>query len=253
MRRRDFVTAFCSAVALQPVLAMAQQTDRMRRVGVLMGFDESDPEAQAEVSVFVRGLSELGWTDGRNVHLDVRWSAGNADRMRALAKEIVSLQPDVILAGTTPVAAALRRETQIIPIVFVLVADPIGDGFVQSLNRPGGNLTGFIYTEAAMAGKWVGLLTEIAPSVKRVAMIVNPDNAPNRGLYFQTPFETAARSLKLDATTVPVRSEAEIEMVIASLGRLPGGGLVPSPNSIHVRSSRQDHITCSAIPHTSSL
>jgi putative tryptophan/tyrosine transport system substrate-binding protein len=230
MRRREFIAGLGSAAAW-PVVARAQQDERLRRIAVLMGFDENDPEAKAEVFVFMKGLSELGWTDGHNVHVDVRWTAGNADRTRALAMEMVGRQPDVILASTTPVAAALQRETRMIPIVFNLVADPIGDGFVASLPRPGGNLTGFIYTEAAMAGKWVELLTNIAPTVRRVAMIVNPDNAPSRGLYFQTPFETAARSLKLEATTVPVRSEAEIEAAITALGHAPGGGLVPSPDS----------------------
>jgi putative tryptophan/tyrosine transport system substrate-binding protein len=231
MRRREFIAGLGGAAVAWPVVVRAQQPDRLRRIGVLMGFDENDPESKAEFSVFTQGLAELGWTDGRNVHMDVRWAAGNVDRMRTFAKELVRLQPDVILANTTPATAALQRETRTIPIVFVGVGDPIGDGFVAGLSRPGGNITGFIYTEAAMAGKWVELLTEIAPSVKRVAMIVNPDNASGRGSYFQTPFETAARSLKVEATTVPVRSEVEIETVITALGRAPGGGLVPSPDS----------------------
>jgi len=230
MRRREFIVGLVGAAGW-PLAARAQQPDRMRRIGVLMGFDENDPESKAEFSVFVKGLAELGWAAGSNLRMDVRWAAGNVDQMRAFAKEMVGLQPDVILANTTPMTAALQRETRTIPIVFVGVGDPIGDGFVASLSRPGGNITGFIYTEAAMAGKWVELLTEIAPGVKRVAMIVNPDNASGRGLYFQTPFETAARSLKLEATTVPVRSEVEIETVITALGRAPGGGLVPSPDS----------------------
>jgi putative ABC transport system substrate-binding protein len=151
--------------------------------------------------------------------------------VRALAKEIVSLHPDVMVGSNTPTTHALQRETRTIPIVFVLVADPEGEGFVESLSRPGRNLTGFIYLEASFAGKWLELLKEISPAVKRVAMIFNPENAPRGGLYFQTPFEAAARSLGLEAITVPVRSDAEIEAVITGLGRAPGGGLVLSPDS----------------------
>jgi putative ABC transport system substrate-binding protein len=141
----------------------AQQPDRMRRVGVLMAFDENDPEAKAYLSGFTQGLAELGWTDGRNLRMDVRWAAGNADRMRMFAKELVDLQPDVILANSTPVTASLQRETQTIPIVFVAVSDPIGSGFVAGLPRPGGNITGFADAETAMMGKWLELLTAIAP------------------------------------------------------------------------------------------
>jgi len=225
MRRRDFIAGIGSAVAW-PLAGHAQQTDRMRRIGVLMGWDESDPESKGYLSGFVQGLSELGWTDGRNMQMDVRWANGNVDRLRMFAKELVDLQPDVILANTTPVPAALQRETRTIPIVFVTVSDPVGAGFVASLSRPGGNLTGFIHLEESVGGKWLELLTEIAPGVKRVALLFNPDTAPGGGSYFLPSFESAARSFNVEPIAAPVRSDAEIETVITSLGRAPRGGLI---------------------------
>ena len=177
----------------EPLAARAQQGDRMRRIGVLMGYG-SDPEAEAYLTGFTQGLSELGWTDGRNVRLDVRWAAGNVERMRMFAKELVDLQPDVILSHTTPVTAALQRETRTIPVAFVTVSDPVGDGFVVSLPRQGGNITGFIFTEAAIAGKWLALLTQIAPGVKRAAIIFNPETAPGGGKYYLPEFEAGAPS-----------------------------------------------------------
>jgi putative ABC transport system substrate-binding protein len=158
--------------------------------------------------------------------MDIRWAGADVDRMRMFAKELVGLQPEVILANGTPVTAALQRETRAIPIVFAPVADPVGSGFVAGLPRPGGNLTGFINLEASMAGKWLELLTEIAPGVKRVAMMFNPDTAPGGGSYFRPAFEAAARSLKVEPIVASVDSDAEIETVMTSLGREPGGGLV---------------------------
>jgi putative ABC transport system substrate-binding protein len=225
MRRREFI-ALLGGAAAWPLASRAQQPERMRRVGVLMGFDENDPEAKALLSAFTQGLAELGWTDGRNARMDVRWAAGNVDRMRMFAKELVDLQPNVILANTTPVTAALQQETRTIPIVFVSPSDPVGAGFVASLPRPGGNFTGFIDMEAAMVGKSVELLTEIAPGVKRVVMMFNPDTAPGGGSYYRPAVEAAARSLKVAPIITPVHSDAEIETAITSLGREPGGGLV---------------------------
>jgi putative ABC transport system substrate-binding protein len=177
MQRREFIAGLGSAAAAWPAVARAQQPGPMRRIGVLLTSDENDPV----LAGFTQGLADLGWTDGRNLRVDVRWAAGDVNRMRMFAKELVELQPDVILAGTTPATAALQRETRTIPIVFAAVSDPVGDGFVASLPRPGGNLTGFIFTEAAMAGKWLELLTEIAPGVKRAAIMFNPDNHAGRG------------------------------------------------------------------------
>jgi putative ABC transport system substrate-binding protein len=168
----------------------------------------------------------LGWTDGRNVRVDVRWGGGDANRMRARAKELVDLQPDVIPSSTTPVTAAFQRETRTIPIVFENVSDPVGSGFVASLSHPGGNITGFIHNEETWAGKLLELLTEIAPGVKRVAAMFNPDTAPYVRSNYLPSFEAAARSFKVEPITAPVHNDAEIETVITSLGREPGGGLV---------------------------
>jgi putative tryptophan/tyrosine transport system substrate-binding protein len=223
MRRREFIAGLAGAAAW-PLAARAQQPERMRRIGVLMAYGESDPDARSYLAAFTQAIAGLGWTDGRNMRIDVRWAADN-DRMRMFAKELVDLQPDVIVAQSTPVTAALQRETRAIPIVFATVADPVGEGFVASLPSPGGNITGFITVEAGMAGKWMQLLTEIAPGIKRVAMMFNPDTAPFISNYLPS-FEAAARALKAEPITAPVHSNAEIETVIASLGREPGSGLV---------------------------
>jgi putative tryptophan/tyrosine transport system substrate-binding protein len=230
VRRRAFIAGL-GAVGALPVAARAQQPDRMRRIGVLMGWDENDPEAKAFLSGFTQGLAELGWADGRNVHVDVRWGAGDVDRIRPLAKEVVDQQPDVILASTTSVTAAMQRETRTIPIVFAGPADPVGAGFVASLPRPGGNMTGFSNMEAAMGGKWLELLTEIAPGIKRAAIMYNPDTAPYGKSYFLPPFETAAQSLNVDPIAATVHGDADIESVITALGREPRGGLVVMPDN----------------------
>jgi putative ABC transport system substrate-binding protein len=228
-RRREFIAGLGSAAAW-PLVARAQQGDRVRRISVLMGYDENDPEAKAYLSEFMKGLEELGWANGRNVRMDVRWAAASVDRARMYAKELVDLQPDAILASTTPVTAALQRETRTIPVTFALVADPVGEGFVAGLPRPGGNITGFKSQEDAMAGKMLGLLTEIAPGVKRVAIMFNPDTAAGGGSYFLPTIEAAARSLKLAPITTTAHSDAEIETVITSLGREPGVCLVVMPD-----------------------
>jgi len=184
VKRREFIAGLGGTAAAWPFVARAQQPDSMRRIGVMMGVGEGDPEGKAQLSGFTQGLAELGWIDGRNVRMDIRWTAGKVDRMQSLAKELVDLQPDVILSHSTPLIAALQRETRTIPIVFLTVADPVGAGFVASLPRPGGNITGFISLEAAMGGKWLELLTQIAPAVKRVAIMFNPDTAPGGGSYY---------------------------------------------------------------------
>jgi putative tryptophan/tyrosine transport system substrate-binding protein len=229
VRRRDFIAGFGSAAAW-PLAARAQQGERVRGVGVLVADDESDPETKVWISGFMQGLRELSWTDGRNLRMEVRWAAGNVDRMRMFAKELVELQPDVIVGSSTPVTAALQRETRTIPIVFVNVIDPVDSGFVARLSRPGGNITGFINLEASMGGKWVELLTGIAPGVKRAAIMFNPDTAPGGGSYFLPSFEAAARLVNVEPITAPVHSEAEIETVMISLGREPRGGLVVMPD-----------------------
>jgi putative ABC transport system substrate-binding protein len=225
VRRREFIALTGSAAATLPLAARAQQ-GRIKRIGVLMGWAETDPEARAALAAFLNGLQQLGWVDGRNLQVELRWAAGDPGRMREFAKELVALQPETILANTTPVTAALYRETRAIPVVFVIVSDPVGAGFVASLAQPGGNITGFINVETAMGGKWLELLKEIAPSVRRAAIMFNPDTAPGGGSYFMGTLEAAARAFGVEAIKSPVRSDAEIETVITGLGREPGGGLV---------------------------
>ena len=177
MRRREFITLI-GAAATWPLAAGAQQPDRMRRIGVLMGFAERDREGQGFVAAFRDGLQKLGWAEGRNIQIDYRWTALDKELIQRFAKELVALQPDLILTQSTPATAELLRQTRTIPIVFALVADPIGSGFVASFPKPGGNITGFVTMEPSMAGKWLDLLKEIAPRVTRVAMLFNPATAP---------------------------------------------------------------------------
>ena len=227
MTRREFITILGDAAVAWPLAARAQQGDRVRRIGVLIGDrDENDPTGIASVSAFTRALEQLGWINGRNVRIDIRWAAADVELNAKFAKELVGFRPDVILSASTPGTAAVKRETQTIPIVFEGVADPIGEGFAASLAHPGGNLTGFTYVESSMIGKWLQLLTEIAPSIKRVAMIFNPATAPGGGSYFLPFFETAARSFRVEPIIAPVHSDADIESVITALGREPKGGFV---------------------------
>jgi putative tryptophan/tyrosine transport system substrate-binding protein len=234
MKRREFIKLLGGVVAAWPLATRAQQPAGLRRVGVLMAFDENDLKPKAWLSEFKQGLAELGWTDGRNLGIDVRWAAGNLERMRVFAKKMVDLQPDVIVANSTPVTALLQRETRTIPIVFVAVSDPIGASFVASLPHPGGNITGFADAETAMVGKWLELLTEIAPGIKRIAAMFNPDTAAGGGSYFLPPLEAAAQLLKVGLVIARVHNDAEIEQVITGLGREPGGGLVVVPDGFMV-------------------
>jgi putative tryptophan/tyrosine transport system substrate-binding protein len=230
MRRREFMGLVGSAAAW-PVVARARQPDRVRRIGVLTSFDENDPEAKAYLSEFTKGLGELGWNDDRNVRMDVRWAAGSVDRARMYAKELVDLQPDVILAESTPQTAALQRETRMIPVVFVNVSDPVGSGFIAGLAHPEGNFTGLIPYEPSLGGKWLELLTDIAPGIKRVTAMFNPDTAPYAISYYLPSLETAARLLKVEPIVALVHGDAEIESAITALGREPGGGLVAISDS----------------------
>ena len=223
MRRREFITGL--GAAAWPLAALAQQPDQMRRIGVLMPGDENDPRVKSILTAFTQALTEWSWTDGRNVRMDIRWGRGDFNRMRGLAQELVGLQPDVILTRTTAATVAVQRETRTIPIVFVNVADPVATGLVPRLNQPGGNITGFANFEASLGGKWLELLSEIAPGLKRVAIMFNPDINPV-SFYFMPYFETAARSMKVEAITAPVHDDVEIETAIIALGREPGGGLV---------------------------
>jgi putative ABC transport system substrate-binding protein len=226
LRRREVIAGLGGAVSW-PLAARAQQGDRVRRIGVLIGGDENDPVAKTFVSAFTQALADSGWTDGRNVRMDLRWASGDNIPIRALAQELVGLQPDVILTGTTPATAALQRETRTIPIVFADVGDPVAR-IVVRLDRPSANVTGFATNEASLGGKWLELLSEIAPGLKRAAIMFNPDTALVS--TFMPSFETAARSLKLAPITAPVHSDVEIETAIKALGGEPGGGLVVMPN-----------------------
>jgi putative ABC transport system substrate-binding protein len=234
MTRREFITLLGSAAAAWPLAARAQQGERMRRIGVLMWGDENDPGQKALLSAFIQGLSELGWTDGRKVRMDLRWHGSDINRIRAVAQELVGLQPHVILASSTPATVALQRETGTIPIVFMGVSDPVASGIVARLDRPGGNITGFAILEAPLGGKWLELLSEIAPGLKRAAIMFDPDTAPVS--VYMPSFETAARSLRAVPIIAPVHSDVEIETAIIDLGREPGGGLVVMPDismSVH--------------------
>jgi putative ABC transport system substrate-binding protein len=227
MKRRQFIAGLGSAAAW-PAVAYAQQPDRMRRIGVLMAGDENDPRSKRRVSAFTQGLADLGWTDGRNVRMDLRWHGDDLNWIRALAQELVDLQPDIVLTDTTPATVALQRETRTIPIVFAEVGDPVASGIVPRLDRPGGNVTGFSQWESPLGGKWLELLLEITPGLKRAAIMFNPDTAPVSALM--PSFETAARSLKVTPIIAPVRSDIEMEVAIIALGREPGGGLVVMPD-----------------------
>jgi putative ABC transport system substrate-binding protein len=227
MRRRDFIKVIAGSAATWPFTARAQQPSRMRHIGVLMPTGENDAEGRARVAAFLDGLREVGLTDGRDVKLDYRWGDNDVERLRTLASELVALAPDVLLAGSSPPVVALRRATTTIPIVFVLVSDPVGQGFVESLARPGTNVTGFTNFEFSMIGKWVELLKEIAPATRRIGVIFNPETAPYTQRY-QRPFEDAARSFATETVMAPVRSEDEIESAIAALARSEGGVIVMS-------------------------
>jgi putative ABC transport system substrate-binding protein len=223
LRRREFIAGLGGAVAW-PLAARAQQGNRVRRIGALVPGDENDPVQKTYVSAFTQALAGLGWTDSRNVRMDLRWAGGDINRIRALARELVSLQPDIIVTGGTPATVAFQRETPTIPIVFVSVADPVASGIVQRLNQPGANITGFATNEASLPGKWLELLSQIAPGLKRAAIMFNPDLAPVSAVM--PSFETAARSLKVAPIIAPVHSDVEIETAIIALGRAPGGGFV---------------------------
>jgi putative tryptophan/tyrosine transport system substrate-binding protein len=228
MRRREFIAGLGSAAAW-PLAAWAQRGERLRQIGVLIGgADENDPLWKPRLSAFTQALAGFGWTDGDNVRIDLRWGGADINRIRALAQELVGLQPDIIVTFATPTTAAVQRETRTIPIVFVNVGNPVGIGIVPRVDRPGGNVTGFANSEPTLAGKWLELLSEIAPGLKRAAFMFNPDALS--GSVPMPSFETAARSLKVEPIIAPVHGDGEIETAIIALGREPGGGLVVMPD-----------------------
>src|SRR5262249_6866627 len=216
--RRDFITLLGGAAAGWPLAARAQQPERVRRVGMLIGYAEQDHEVRARVNAFEQALQELGWTNSRNVQFTYRWERGDAERMRLYAAELLSVAPDVVLTATTSALAALRRETRTVPIVFVNVTDPVGSGFVARFARTCGNITGFSSFEPLMGGKWVQLLKEVAPRTTRIALMSNPDTDPQTKFY-SSSIEVAAASLSMKLVATPVHDRAEIESGIAALGR----------------------------------
>jgi putative ABC transport system substrate-binding protein len=225
------LAALGGAAAAWPLTARAQQGERTRRIGVLMGYPESDLEGPAFFAAFREGLEKLGWVEDRNIRFDIRWATPeDAEARRRLAKELVALQPDLILSAVTPTTAALLEQTRTIPIVFAAVSDPVGSGFVASLARPGGNVTGFQAMVGSLAGKWLELLKEIAPSVTRVAMLFNPAVAPYAE-SFLNPFKAAASSLAVEAIAAPVRDLSELESVVAAQAREPNSGLIVMPDT----------------------
>lgn len=233
MKRRDFIAAIAGAAAVPltgSARLLAQPVERPRRIGVLMARKTSDPEGQKQFAALQSGLAELGWSQGQSLHIDARWTDGDPARALQYAPELVALTPDLLVSNGTPSLVALRQATTSIPIVFVGVADPVNQGFVPSLARPGGSITGFSVEEPSMGGKWLELLTEIAPRVKHVTVIFNPDTAPYAPMFMPT-LEAAAPPKAVSLAVSPVRSTADIERVIARAGHEPADGLIVLPDS----------------------
>jgi len=237
MRRREFI-AILGGAAAWPIAARAQQGERVRRIAVLMSF--TDPSTQSYLAAFRDALAKLGWTEDKNLRTEVRWGAGDADKIRSFAKELVDLRPDVIIGQSTPVTAALVRETQTIPIVFVNVADPVYSGFVVSLARPGGNSTGFMTDNSTLGGKWIQLLKEIAPKTVRAALMFNPATAVQLKFYMPS-IQAAAAAAGVEVNETPVHAKDEIEGVIAAQARDQGNGLIVMPDPFNA--ANREHIT----------
>jgi putative ABC transport system substrate-binding protein len=234
MKRREFIMLLGGAAASYvswPLAARAQQPERMRRIGALMDADESNAEGQARIAAFRQGLQQLGWAEGRNIRIDLRWGGGNVERTRDFATELVRLSPDVIFAYAVAQLAPLSRETRTIPIVFVGASAPVEDGFVASFAHPGGNITGFTQYEPSMVGKWLAALKEIAPAIARVTIIVNPETAPMRGTFYLREFEIAAATLNIEPITTFVHSADDIKNAMTALGKTPNSGLIVAPET----------------------
>jgi putative ABC transport system substrate-binding protein len=229
VRRREFITLLGGAAAW-PIAAQAQQPERVRRIGVLMAYAERDREGQAWIAAFREGLQKVGWAEGRNTRIDHRWAGDDVELMQRFAKELVAQQPDLILTQNTPTTAAMLQQTRSIPIIFALVSDPVGSGFVASFSRPGGNVTGFINFEGSLGGKWLELLKEAAPRINRVAFLFNPTTAPFAA-YYLDPFKVAARTLAVEAITAPVGDVSQLESTVVALAREPNGGVIVMPET----------------------
>jgi ABC-type uncharacterized transport system substrate-binding protein len=229
MRRREFITLLGGAAASWPFGARAQQSEQMRRIGVLMNTGADDPQGQAGVAAFKQGLQQLGWSDGRNVRIDTRWGENDVDRDRSYAAELAALAPDVILASGTLSVTALQHVTRVLPIVFVGVSDPVGAGLVDTIARPGGNVTGFMIFEYSLSGKWLELLKEIAPRVTRAAVLRDPANPA--GIAQFGAIQTAAQSLGVEVSPVSVRDAREIERAVTTIARSANAGLIVTPSA----------------------
>jgi putative ABC transport system substrate-binding protein len=229
MRRREFITLLGGSAVWPLAAATAQPSDRVRQIAMLSGFAATDPEAQARVAALQQGLKELGWAVGRNLRIDFRWSTSDVTKMRTFAKELVELKPELIVGMTTPAVTALVQETKTIPIVFVNIVDPLGRGFISNMARPGGNVTGFLNFEFSMGGKWLGTLKQIAPAVKRVALLFNPDLAPFARSFMQV-LEAMAPPLGIEPIAAAVHDDAELERNVGDFAAKPAGGLIVLPD-----------------------
>lgn len=245
MRRREFVIGLGWAPASWPLLARAQQRERIRRIGVMLGLPESDPAAHVIVAALHEGLREAGWIEGHNIRTDHRWGVNNPERSRAAVTELLALSPDVIMPGTTQMMDAVRHANSSVPAIFVNVSDPVGTGFVQSLARPGGNVTGFTNFEYSMGQRWLQALKEIAPGATRTAVIANPEN-PNTALYLRA-IEPAGATLGLQLAVKPVNNAAEIESAIEAFAREANGSLLVMPDPLTI--ANRDRIIASAARH----
>jgi putative tryptophan/tyrosine transport system substrate-binding protein len=233
MERRKFITLLGCAGAVWPLTARAQLPERIRHIGVLMTVRQNDPEGQARLDALRRGLNQLGWAEGKNLAIEYRWAGGDIGRLRDYAAELVGLAPDLIVANSTPALAALHAATTTVPVVFVLVVDPVGLGYIASLSRPGGNITGFTYMEVSLIGKWLDLLKGIAPDITRAAFLYNPDTAPFYKTFLRA-FEAAPHPEVMEIAAAPVSTDGELEATIASLAREPGGSLIVGADASNI-------------------
>jgi putative ABC transport system substrate-binding protein len=244
MRRRDFITLVGGAAASWPLTARAQQPARLRRIGVLVAFTENDLESQALLAAFKKRLTDLGWADGRNVAIDYKFAGANPEHVRAVAAELVASSPDVIFAASNVSVAPLQKAISVIPIVFAQASDPVGSGFVSSLPRPGGNITGFQGYEPAIGGKWLEVLREIAPAVRTVAVLLNPSISAN--VAFLHAAEAAAPSFGVTVAAAGVRDAADIERELTAFAQEPNGGVIVTPSPATNTSERRDLIMAMA-------
>jgi putative ABC transport system substrate-binding protein len=225
LKRRAFITLLGGAAAAWPLTARAQQAGGVRRIGVLMNGAATEARRQSDLAAFVEGLRKLGWTEGQNLRIDVRWNAGNAELAQTYAAQLIGLMPDVILASSTSNLTAIRQATSTVPVVFLTVTDPVAQGFVAGMTKPGGNITGFTVGEFSVGGKWLGLLKEIAPALARVAVMFSPETSP-QSKFFVPAIDAAAAALGVQMVAVPVRATADIEPALATFARQPNGGLI---------------------------